>query len=67
MLALVKSEMLRSGMEISADARAALMARLRTAPVDLTRVYAHARLYDVDALLQLPNVLEAGDPPVILR
>jgi hypothetical protein len=47
-LALVKSEMLRSGMDTSADTRAALMARMRTAPIDLTRVYTHPRLYDVE-------------------
>lgn len=43
----------QSQYKVTADVRSALMARLRTAPVDLTRVYAHPRLYDIDALLQV--------------
>lgn len=67
-LALIKSAMLRSGMDATADERAALMARLRTAPVDLTRAYSHPRLFDVEALVQQrEEPLEAGDslPPTL--
>jgi protein transport protein SEC24 len=61
-LALIKSAMLRSGMDVTADERAALMARLRTAPLDLTRAYAHPRLFDIEALVQQRDEpLEAGD------
>lgn len=66
-LALVKCPMLRAGADVNADERAALMARLRTAPVDLTRAYAHPRLIDVESLLQRAEPLEAGDeiPPTL--
>ena len=48
-------------MDVSADSRAALMARLRTAPIDLSEAYARPRLFDVAALLAGDAVLEAGD------
>jgi protein transport protein SEC24 len=60
-LALIKCPMLRTGADVAADERAALMSRIRTAPTDLTRPYAHPRLFDLEALLARDEPLEAGD------